>query len=64
MTIATLLQTLSAKNQSEREFTIYLFGNWLANVLLVCGALTVRDFLGVDLGDKRADTSCLLLAVP
>ena len=24
----------------------------------------VRDFLGVDLRDKRADMSCLLLAVP
>merc|ERR1719167_2114762 len=62
--VANLLRDIIAHLARLVHIIAYLFGNWLANVLLVCGALTVRDFLGVDLRDKGAGTSCLLLAVP
>merc|ERR1719383_1573128 len=63
-TVTNLLRDIIAHLARLVHIIAYLFGNWLANVLLVCGALAVRDFLSVDLGDKRADTSCFLLAVP
>jgi len=40
-----------------------LLGDGLADVPLVSGALTVGDFLGLDLGNKRAHTSSFLLTV-
>ena len=46
-----------------RSEIFYLFRNGLTDVLLMSGALTVRNFLGMDLENKRADTSRLLLAV-
>ena len=46
-----------------RSEIFYLFRNGLTDVLLMSGALTVRNFLGVDLENKRADISRLLLAV-
>ena len=46
-----------------RSEIFYLFRNGLTDVLLMSGALTVRNFLGMDLENKRADMSRLLLAV-
>jgi len=40
-----------------------LLGNRLTDIPLMSGALTVIDFLRMDLGNKRANTSGFLLAV-
>jgi len=61
--VANLLRNIIADLTRLIDIIANLLGDGLTDISLVSGALTVRYFLGVDLGNKRADTPCLLLTV-
>jgi len=61
--VANLLRNIIADLTRLIDIIANLLGDGFTDISLVSGALTVRDFLGVDLGNKRAHASCLLLTV-
>jgi len=61
--VANLLRNIITNLARLIDIIANLLGDRLTDISLVSGALTVRDFLGVDLGNKRAHASCLLLTV-
>jgi len=61
--VTNLLGDIIANLARFIDIVANLLGNRLTDIPLMSGALTVIDFLGMDLGNKRANTSGLLLAV-